>query len=204
MSTSECPICFDNFPSSSIVTHAAYCSGERKDKKEKEDGGMEPEQEQGVEQPQPKSPWSGFKRKRKHAYGNKDKDNGNGKKEEPAEKKSPWQGFKRKREEEEEKPGTSGSGAAERTAKPVASVPLAEMMRPACLDDYLGQESVVGEGSMWRSLIERDSVPSIILWGPPGCGKTSLANIIAQRAKADKTIRFVKMSACTSGISDVK
>ena len=60
------------------------------------------------------------------------------------------------------------------------------MMRPKSLEDYVGQESVVGAGSVWRKLIDRDTIPSMILWGPPGCGKTSLANIIAQRCKANK------------------
>ena len=60
------------------------------------------------------------------------------------------------------------------------------MMRPKSLEDYVGQESVVGQGSVWRKLIDRDTIPSMILWGPPGCGKTSLANIIAQKCKANK------------------
>ena len=78
--------------------------------------------------------------------------------------------------------------------------PLAARMRPRSIDDFLGQPALVGEGAALRELIERDRVPSLILWGPPGCGKTTLAGIVARRTGA----RFEPFSAVTEGIGRVR
>ena len=66
-----------------------------------------------------------------------------------------------------------------------AQRPLAERMRPRSLEEFAGQEHILGEGKPLRRLIDEDRVPSLILWGPPGVGKTTLANLIALRTKAD-------------------
>ncbi|XP_047987017.1 ATPase WRNIP1-like isoform X2 [Leguminivora glycinivorella] len=84
------------------------------------------------------------------------------------------------------------------------SVPLAEQMRPLSLDDIVGHKAAFGAGTMLRSMLEQNKIPNMILWGPPGCGKTSMANVIAQICKKQKNMRFVKMSATMSGINDVK
>lgn len=81
-----------------------------------------------------------------------------------------------------------------------SQTPLAELMRPRMLDDLVGQEELVGEGSSLRTLLELDAVPSMIFWGPPGVGKTTLARIIAGMTKS----RFVSLSATSSGIADLK
>ncbi|MBN1517017.1 replication-associated recombination protein A [Candidatus Sumerlaeota bacterium] len=78
-------------------------------------------------------------------------------------------------------------------------IPLAERMRPRTLDEFIGQERLVGPDSMLRRLIAQDTVPSLIFWGPPGTGKTTLAAIIAHSTKA----RFRKLSAVTSGKADI-
>jgi putative ATPase len=78
--------------------------------------------------------------------------------------------------------------------------PLAERMRPATLDDYAGQEHILGPGKPLRSQIERDQLSSIILWGPPGAGKTTLALIIARMTKSE----FLPFSAVLSGIKEIK
>jgi len=78
--------------------------------------------------------------------------------------------------------------------------PLADRMRPETLDDLLGQRAVLGPGTALRQAIERDQLGSIVLWGPPGCGKTTLGRIIAQRTRAE----FVPFSAVTSGIKEVR
>jgi putative ATPase len=80
------------------------------------------------------------------------------------------------------------------------TVPLAERMRPRLLDDILGQEDVLGPGRPLREAIERDRLQSIILWGPPGTGKTTIARIVAERTNA----RFVSFSAVLAGIKDIK
>jgi putative ATPase len=79
-------------------------------------------------------------------------------------------------------------------------VPLPELMRPEKLEDFVGQDELVGEGSALRTLLELDAIPSMIFWGPPGTGKTTLARIIARMTAS----RFVPLSATTSGIADLK
>lgn len=78
--------------------------------------------------------------------------------------------------------------------------PLASRLRPENLDDFIGQEHLLGQGKMLRQLIERDQISSMIFWGPPGVGKTTLASIIAGHTKAD----FINFSAVTSGIKEIK
>ena len=77
--------------------------------------------------------------------------------------------------------------------------PLADRMRPSTLEDFFGQEEIVGENKLLRKAIESDQVPSIILWGPPGSGKTTLAHIIAKKTKSD----FQKLSATSSGVKEL-
>ena len=78
--------------------------------------------------------------------------------------------------------------------------PLAERLRPRDLNEFCGQEHLLGEGKILRKIIESDGVGSMIFWGPPGVGKTTLARIIAHRTKA----KFVDFSAVTSGIKEIK
>lgn len=80
------------------------------------------------------------------------------------------------------------------------SVPLASRLRPERLEDFVGQEHLLGKGKMLRQLIERDQISSMIFWGPPGVGKTTLASIIAGRTRSD----FINFSAVTSGIKEIK
>ncbi|MGN0036902.1 MAG: replication-associated recombination protein A [Bacteroidaceae bacterium] len=80
------------------------------------------------------------------------------------------------------------------------SQPLAERMRPQTLDEYVGQAHLVGPGAPLRTLIEAGRIPSFILWGPPGVGKTTLAQIIAHRL----AVPFYTLSAVTSGVKDVR
>jgi putative ATPase len=81
-----------------------------------------------------------------------------------------------------------------------ANAPLAERMRPRSLDDYVGQEHLLGPGKPLRIQIERDDPGSMIFWGPPGVGKTTLAKIIAETTKAS----FIEFSAVLSGIKEIK
>ena len=81
-----------------------------------------------------------------------------------------------------------------------AMTPLASRLRPDSLDDFVGQEHLVGKGRILRQLIERDQISSMIFWGPPGVGKTTLASIIAGKTKSE----FINFSAVTSGIKEIK
>ncbi len=80
------------------------------------------------------------------------------------------------------------------------SVPLAERLRPQTLEDYIGQQHLVGEGGVFRRFIEAGNVPSFILWGPPGVGKTTLAKIVANALERP----FYTLSAVTSGVKEVR
>ncbi len=80
------------------------------------------------------------------------------------------------------------------------TTPLASRVRPVSLEEFVGQEHLLGPGKMLRQLIERDQISSMIFWGPPGVGKTTLASIIAGRTKAD----FINFSAVTSGIKEIR
>src|ERR1044071_5397822 len=80
------------------------------------------------------------------------------------------------------------------------ATPLAERLRPTTLDELTGQEHLTGKGSILRTAIEQGKLPSIILWGPPGVGKTTIANIIAHTLK----VPFYRLSAISSGVKDVR
>jgi len=80
------------------------------------------------------------------------------------------------------------------------TIPLAEQLRPRILDEYLGQEHLVGKGAILRNTIESGTIPSMILWGPPGVGKTTLAHLISQHL----TCKFFVLSAVSSGVKEVR
>lgn len=87
-----------------------------------------------------------------------------------------------------------------RSAAPSGKVPLAERLRPKRFDDLVGQDDVVGPGRPLRTAIEQDRLSSVIFWGPPGCGKTTLAGLVAQYTKS----QFVPFSAVTGGIPELR
>jgi putative ATPase len=81
-----------------------------------------------------------------------------------------------------------------------SATPLAERMRPETLDDLVGQEHLTGKGSILRNAIDKGTIPSMILWGPPGVGKTTIANIVAHTLQ----VPFYQLSAISSGVKDVR
>jgi putative ATPase len=83
---------------------------------------------------------------------------------------------------------------------PAANQPLAERMRPRTLDDFIGQEKLLGPGKPLRVQIESDNLGSMLFWGPPGCGKTTLARLIARLTRSE----FVSFSAVLAGIKEIK
>ena len=85
-------------------------------------------------------------------------------------------------------------------ADTLREAPLAERMRPRTLDEFVGQEHLLGQGKLLRQLIESDQITSLILWGPPGSGKTTLARIIANASKA----HFIFFSAILSGVKEIR
>lgn len=82
----------------------------------------------------------------------------------------------------------------------ITKAPLADRVRPRTFDEYIGQEHIIGKGKVLRQLVESDNITSMILWGPPGVGKTTLAMIIANMTNAD----FITFSAVTTGIKEIK
>src|SRR5271154_4443872 len=96
---------------------------------------------------------------------------------------------------------TEGAEPFTRSAAEVASAaPLAARMRPRTLNEFAGQEAVVGPGTLLRRAIERDQLTSVLFWGPPGSGKSTLAHIIANSTHA----YFENYSAVTSGVADIR
>jgi len=93
-----------------------------------------------------------------------------------------------------------GGSLPEGDATPEHARPLAARMRPRSLDEIVGQRHLIGEERALRRALDRDQVPSMILWGPPGSGKTTLASVIAQTTRA----RFVALSAVTAGVADLR
>jgi putative ATPase len=96
--------------------------------------------------------------------------------------------------------GETGTSAAPAYAEATADAPLAARMRPRSLDEFVGQEHLLAPGRALRALIEQDAIGSVIFWGPPGTGKTTLARIIAERTRAT----FVHFSAVTEGVARVR
>ncbi|XP_005721475.1 ATPase WRNIP1 [Pundamilia nyererei] len=110
-----------------------------------------------------------------------------------------------------QQPAPASSGQGLKTAKRLSprtllavDKPLAEVLRPETLEEYFGQNKVVGEQSLFRPLLDSQEIPSLILWGPPGCGKTTLAHIIASTSKKKGTARFVTLSATSTSTNEVR
>ena len=82
----------------------------------------------------------------------------------------------------------------------VNNQPLADRMRPVNFEEFVGQDEIAGAGKLLRELIERDEVPSMIFWGPPGTGKTTLAHIVAKTTKS----KFNELSATSAGLEELR
>lgn len=97
-------------------------------------------------------------------------------------------------------PGSLPSNSPSVKSSEIFSRPLAEVVRPTSLDQYIGQEDLVGPHGILRKFVERDTCPSIVLWGPSGVGKTTFARILAAATKS----RFVELSATSHSVADCK
>ncbi len=94
----------------------------------------------------------------------------------------------------------SSPGKPDRALASPGPAPLASRMRPRTFDEFVGQDHIVGQGTLLRKSIEADAMPSIVLWGPPGTGKTTLARIIARTTRS----HFAPLSAVTAGVADLR
>src|SRR5262245_38653673 len=89
---------------------------------------------------------------------------------------------------------------SERSERGTALAPLAERMRPRSLDEMVGQPQLLAPGAGLRALVAAGTLPSLILWGPPGCGKTTIARLLAEAVGA----RFEPLSAVTAGVKEIR
>nr|CAB3265538.1 replication factor C subunit 5 [Phallusia mammillata] len=195
----ECPLCFKNFSAVHVQSHVQTCQGTPNNN----DTEMPPKRrkmikvDSGTTKKNPsKSPWKGFKSIKKNTV------------QEPSQERecvvdvcTPFPLIPTERPPSlpltESKPSAMEIFLAQ-------SKPLAEVARPKSLEDYVGQTEVLGKETALNKLLNRNTIPSMIFWGPPGCGKTTLAHIIASRSKEKSETRFVKMSATSSGKADVQ
>lgn len=188
-----CPMCGDSFSMDKLPGHASYCNGKESfphvsSKKRKHTTESE-RQEAGPKT----SAFFNLKKLKSESCSSKTDNKGSTT---PLTKEgSSNSSFPKERRDNNGHSNTPSKSPA----------PLAERMRPTDFSAYAGQEKFLGHGSVIRSLLEDvTKMPSLLVWGPPGCGKTSLANILATSAKASGSVKFVKMSAVTCGVSEVK
>lgn len=98
-----------------------------------------------------------------------------------------------------------GNKSPTKILKPSDFVPLAKRLQPTSLHDFYGQNHVLGRNTILRSLLEKGEIPNMILWGPPGCGKTSLSNVISEICKQDpKRFKFISLCATSCGVKEIE
>lgn len=103
--------------------------------------------------------------------------------------------------EDQEKP----LGKKDKTKKLSFLVPLAKQVTPKSFDDFFGQNNILGKDTVLRKLLEKGEVPNMILWGPPGCGKTSLSTVICEMCKQQPTkYKFISLCAASCGVKEVQ
>ncbi|XP_077209419.1 ATPase WRNIP1-like [Paroedura picta] len=184
----SCPVCSRELPAASINAHLDRClQGQQPCKKMRLC--ESPEGSRRAEEPgkSPPTPFALFQKGRCSAVRGKGG-------EEDGEEGEPGAG----------PPDASAPDVSRESLAPkLEGKPLADKLRPDTLGDYVGQEQVVGEQTLLRSLLEAHEIPSLILWGPPGCGKTTLAHIIAKGSKKKGT-RFVTLSATSAKTNEVR
>ncbi|XP_055694328.1 ATPase WRNIP1-like [Lutzomyia longipalpis] len=195
-SESDCPVCFKKFPQDSIESHVNKClflsSSESQDEDRKPSSSF-------------KRPFSIFEKSPSTSKKARISTAGSSKKSPELDETDVIDLSEEedsKQEVEDAPPKPSSSKKPKDSVK--SSKPLAEVVRPEVLDDYIGQEHVMSKNAVLRTVLEKNEIPSMILWGPPGCGKTTLAHIVANQCKQSQNIRFIKLSATMSGINEVK
>ena len=187
-----CPMCCDHFPMDKLPGHASYCNGKKSLNKFSPSVKRKHENDSERQEAMPKtSSFFNLKRLKSETSSN------------TTESKAMTTVSKEVSSVSSSSIGTKDNGQSD--PSPKSQAPLADRMRPTDFSAYAGQEKFLGQGSVVRSLLEDVTrMPSLLVWGPPGCGKTSLANILATKAKASGCVKFVKMSAVTCGVSEVK
>lgn len=188
----ECPICGKNFPSNAIELHVNRCIFLNSTDEPVKDNNKRTFSIFSGSQCSPTSSQS--------SVGNKKIKKENGKEINANDQLgSPSTSSKRF-----QAPSTTDTAPTKSTKSTPNSIPLAEKMRPETIEDYIGQNHVMGKDAILRKILDKNETPSMILWGPPGVGKTTLAHVIANRCKQTQNIRFVKLSATMAGVNDIK
>lgn len=191
----SCPICAKEFASSVIESHASKCLF--LNESTKDEGTMLLKDSSPMSKRSKLKPASVKKTNRAPAKRKRSLD------------QCSSQSFIPQREDEEDVDDIVPQKSTENQCKKLRGnehVPLAEQMRPTSLLNFVGQRHVLGPRTMLSELLQKGEIPNMILWGPPGCGKTSLGNVIANMCKSDasRKLRYVKLSAAMAGVQEVK
>lgn len=201
-SNSECPICLKYYPNDTIEVHVNRCIFLNSDNSNNETSKDNNKRSFGIFSTNKASPTASppgmAKKKLKNIHEKSDtvatpSTSSNTFQDKITTPKSPAIGISKQTNDSSKQPNV--------VAK---SIPLAEKMRPETIEDYIGQSHVMGKDAILRKILDKNETPSMILWGPPGVGKTTLAHVIANRCKQTQNTRFVKLSATMAGVNDIK
>lgn len=205
-SAQNCPICDKTFPQAEIEKHVNKCiflnsvdEREETSKRKRSPSPLllsKPQKSPKTSGPSPSKKWMNTRTSNSDAFKNS---------QQASSSKKTTNSDREFRGAWDENATKNGVGSSKKILKPSDFVPLAKRLQPTSLHDFYGQNHVLGKNTILRSLLEKGEIPNMILWGPPGCGKTSLSNVISEMCKQDsKKYKFISLCATSCGVKEVE